>query len=171
MIAPKDTSAWEPKEGWEINMGPDHVYDPGETYWFRLTPRMDGSLPCYEVTYEPKKMDPAWEGCRLYWRGQNEVAWGDRKLDPWQPTLEYVYDKTIESFLLNTDSDTVRLEGEIVVNDKKEAVTVFLSRDAVRTETANTFKPLLIIITRTGFPWSQPRLTLSQDGTAHAKPR
>lgn len=171
MIAPNDTSAWEPSGGWEINMGPDHVYEEGKSYWFHLTPKVEGKLSCYEVTFDPGRMDPAWQGCRLYWRGQSEVAWGDRKLDPWIDSLEYVYDKTIESFLLGTDSDTVRLEGEIVVNEKKEAVTFFLGEDAVRGDKPDALKPLLIIITRTGFPWSQPRLTLNQDGTAHAKPR
>jgi hypothetical protein len=168
MIDLSDTRDWEQEMGWEINMGPDHVYEEGKTYAFQLTPNKDGELPYYEVTFEDGEMDDAWRGCRLYWRGQSRAAWVNRKLTKWSKSLEYEYDKTIESYLLKVDTDTLRLEGEIEVKGKKEAVTMFLGKEAVRD---GALRPLLIIITRTRFPWSQPRAALNQDGTAHAKPR
>ena len=158
------TSDWEPERGWEVNMGPDRVYRPGKTCAFKLAAIAGG----YEVTFVGDEMDEVWRGCKLYWRGQSQPAWGDRKLARWADQHEYVYDKGIQSYLTKVDTDTRRLEGEIVVDGRKESVTMFLGKDAVN---EGTLKPLLIIIMRTRFPWSQPRLELKQDGTAHAKPR
>jgi hypothetical protein len=168
MINLSDTSDWEPAKGWLINMGPDRVYEEGKTCAFKLTPRKEGNLPYYEVTYQAGEMDDVWSGCRLYWRGQRHATWVNRKLANWAKNLEYEYDKTIESYLLRVDTDTMRLEGEIEVDGRNEAVTMFLGREAL---VDGTPKHLLIIITRTRFPWSQPRAALNQDGTAHAKPR
>ena len=161
---PNDTSAWEPANGWVINIGPDHVYREGQPCAFKLSP-IDGG---YEVTFEGDEMDEVWRGAKMYWRGNTEPAWGDRKLDRWAANQEYVYDKMVQSYLLKSDTGTQRLEGEIVVDGKHEAVTMFLAKGAVREE---SLKPLLIILIRTRFPWSQPRVALHQDGTAHAKPR
>lgn len=159
---PTDTS-WEPANGWEINMGPDHVYREGRLCVFKLEPTADG----YVVTFDGDQMDEVWRNCRLTWRGQSEPDWGNRKLNSWSESEEYVYDKMIQSHLLKVDTNTRRLEGEIEVEGKRESVTMFLAKDAVR---EGDLKPLLIIILRTRFPWSQPRMALHQDGTAHAKP-
>jgi hypothetical protein len=160
---PTDTSAWEPENGWEINMGPDHVYREGQLCVFKLVPIAGG----YEVTFNDDEMDEVWRGVKLTWRGNTCPAWGDRKLDRWTGTQEYAYDKMIQGYLTKVDTDTQRLEGEIEVAGKRESVTMFLAKSAVREE---ALKPLLIIILRTRFPWSQPRIALHQDGTAHAKP-
>jgi len=158
------TSPWEPADGWAINMGPDHVYREGKVCAFKLSPTADG----YEVTFVDDEMDEVWRGVKLTRRGSSEPAWGERKLAPWTEGQEYVYDKMIQSYLLKVDTDTTRLEGEIAVGGKRESVTMFLGKEAVR---GAALEPLLIIILRTRFPWSQSRIAMHQDGTAHAKPR
>ena len=160
---PTDTSDWEPESGWEICMGPDHVYRDGQPCAFKLNPIAGG----YEITFDDDEMDEVWRGVKMTWRGNGCPTWGDRKLDRWGANQEYAYDKMIQSYLLKVDTSTQRLEGEIVVDGKHESVTMFLATSAVREE---SLKPLLIIILRTRFPWSQPRMALHQDGTAHAKP-
>ena len=157
-------SPWEPEFGWEINTGPDHVYREGQTCAFKLVPTADG----YQVTYDKDEMDPVWDGVKLTRRGSSRPSWGNRKLDRWTAGLEYAYDKLINNYLLKVDTTTERLEGEIVVDGKHESVTMFLCNDAV---SIGTLQPLLVIILRTRFPWSQSRVALQQDGTAHAKPR
>ena len=157
-------SNWEPENGWQINTGPDHVYREGALCAFKLVPAGDG----YQVTYSDDQMDEVWNGVKLTRRGGGRPVWGNRKLDRWTPDQEYAYDKLINNYLLKVDTTTERLEGEIVVDGKHESVTMFLCNDAVN---EGTLRPLLIILLRTRFPWSQSRIALQQDGTAHAKPR
>jgi hypothetical protein len=159
-----NVNPWEPDNGWEINTGPDHVYREGTPCAFKLVPTADG----YQVTYVGDEMDAVWNGVKLTRRGAGRPAWGNRKLDRWTGSEEYAYDKLINSYLLKVDTGTERLEGEIVVDGKHESVTMFLCNDAV---SEGTLQPLLVIILRTRFPWSQSRIALQQDGTAHAKPR
>jgi hypothetical protein len=157
-------SPWEPELGWQINSGPDHVYREGTLCAFKLVPTADG----YQVTYNGDEMDEVWNGVKLTRRGAKRPAWGNRKLDRWDASLEYAYDKMINNYLLKVDTSTERLEGEIVVDGKHESVTMFVCNEAVN---EGSLKPLLVIILRTRFPWSQSRVELQQDGTAHAKPR
>src|SRR6185312_2620589 len=155
---------WDRPKGWVINTGPDHVYREGQTCAFKLVATTDG----YQVTYDEDEMDAVWDGVKLTRRGSGRPSWGNRKLDSWTASQEYLYDKMINNYLLKVDTCTERLEGEIVVDGNHESVTMFLCNDAV-SEAA--LQPLLVIILRTRFPWSQSRVALQQDGTAHAKPR
>jgi hypothetical protein len=162
-----ETSLWERELGWQINTGPDHVYREGAVRCaFKLVKTGDRD---YVLTYDNDEMDAVWNNVKLTKRGgAGRPGWGNRKLDRWNQTLEYAYDKMINNYLLKVDTCTERLEGEIVVDDKHEAVTMFLCEDAVMED---ELKPLLVIVLRTRFPWSQSRIALQQDGTAHAKPR
>jgi hypothetical protein len=166
---------WVRPDGWQINDGPEHIYLEGKLTAFALKDESVPGTTRYGVGYSKDQMYNGWLDQRFIALGQAQTPWNSAPLPPWSPEQKDLYDEAIQNWLATTDTNTVRLTGEISIPAKlgtrSEAVTMLLAENASKDEKGELCD-LLVIVSRLGFDWSRDGgMTAAQDGTAHAKQR
>jgi len=166
---------WVREEGWQINDGPEHIYLKGVVTAFALRDESVPGTTRYGVEYTKDEMYRGWYDQHFIALGQAQAPWNSEPLPPWNPDFKDVYDKAIQNWLATTDTNTIRLTGEIYVPAKigtrAEGITMFLAENATKDE-KGVLCDLMVIVSRLGFDWSRNGgMRAAQDGTAHAKQR
>lgn len=149
-----------------VNEGPLPVCVPGSE--ITLTAAKEGTIDVFKVT--GKGLDPCWNNSWFVPRGdKEELPWMEKQLPEWAANDQYlyIYDKRLVSALRYANANTLRLEGEITVNGKKELVLLFIAQNAC--SLPNGSKRDILVIR--SVMESLLDLTLDQDGTGHGNPR
>jgi hypothetical protein len=161
---------------WKINHGPSGMVNNGTPSEIRLLKHAADGITFFEVKVEGGHMDPAWDGLRLFPRGNQPLPWQGEKLEPFGAAQVFEYRNRINAHLAITSSATNRLEGELNSGGTPKSVYLFLARDAVKT--GADLSDLLIVNTDSmlvftkppaeGSPVANPAVVSPiEDGTGH----
>lgn len=141
---------------------------------FRLVPvRRNGTILAYRVEFQSGAMTAAWKNCYLVPRGLAKPARPNGlPLPPYAPSTVVQYQTVVGDVLNQVKSDaahfnTERLEGDITVNGRREAVTLYRVEDAIQDSNGKLSDLLVIDLQSDVIQPLQPR----EDGIAHGHPR
>lgn len=153
---------WE--HNWRINHGPSGMVNNGTPSEIKLVKRATDGITFFEVKIESGGMDRAWNGCRLFPRGNKPLPWQGEKLEPFGAGQVVEYRNRINAHLAITNSATNRLEGELNSGGTPKSVYLFLARDAVKS--GADLSDLLIVNTDSMLVFTKPLA----DGSLAANP-
>jgi hypothetical protein len=161
---------WERE--WTVSEGNSTITGGHQPSVFTLVKRTGPGPTCYAIEYQAGELPDAWEETVLVRRGSAALTWNGEKLNPWTAAETMAYRNGIITMLTQTNTNTIRLEGEVSLDGSMRRVLLFIAHDAVQ-KSADELEDLLIVRSETNFAWTDSNGVVGpiEDGTGHGNGR